>query len=74
MNSLLHIYAVYLGKVHKVPHIGYGIHEQTSGYQKKAQKTARNAFRLGVRNFGTASQLTANKQPPLAPLNNTFSY
>ena len=31
---------------------------------KKAQKTARNAFRLGVRNFGTASQLTANKQPP----------
>ena len=41
---------------------------------KKLQKMARNAFRLGVRNFGTASQLTANKQPPSAPLNDIFSY
>ena len=31
---------------------------------KKVPKTAGNAFRLGMRNFGKASQLTANKQPP----------
>ena len=41
---------------------------------KKGQKTARNAFRLGVRNFGTASQLTAHKQLPLALSNNTSSH
>ena len=31
---------------------------------KRAQKAARNAFRLGLRNFRPASQLPANKQPP----------
>ena len=31
---------------------------------KNVQKTARNPFLLGVRNFGTASQLIASKQPP----------
>ena len=34
------------------------------GLQRKAQKMARNPFCLGVRNFGTASQQTACKQPP----------
>ena len=40
------------------------IHQQISGYQKKVQKTARNPFRLGVRNSEAASQLTASKRSP----------
>ena len=40
---------------------------------RKVLKMARNAFRLGVQNFGTASQLTANKQPPSALSNNISS-
>ena len=51
-------------KIREVPRIDYAIHQQISGYQKRVQKTARNPFRLGVRNFGTVSQLTASKQPP----------
>ena len=51
-------------KNRKVPHIDYAIHQQISGYQKNVQKTARNPFRLGVQNFGTASQLIASKRPP----------
>ena len=51
-------------KIREVPRIDYAIHQQISGYQKRVQKTARNPFRLGVRNFGTVSQLTASKQLP----------
>ena len=63
MNLLLHIYEVCLGKIRKVLHIDYAIHQQISGCLKKAQKMGRNPFHLEVRNFGTASQPTASKQP-----------
>ena len=44
MNLLLHIYAVCLRKIRKVLHIDYAIHQQISGWLKKAQKMARNFF------------------------------
>ena len=40
----------------------------------KVQKTARNPSRLGVRNSGTASQLTASKQPQWVLLSSIFTY
>ena len=72
MNLLLHIYEVCLGKICKVLHIDYAIHQQISGCLKKAQKMGRNPFHLEVRNFGTASQPTASKQPLWALLNSIF--
>ena len=44
----------------------YRLHNTSTDLRlpRKVQKTARNAFLLGVRNVGTASQLTANKPPP----------
>ena len=63
LNELAPPYSVYLGKIRIVSYIDYAIYQQTSGFQKKVQKAARIALRLGVRNFGTASQLTGSKEP-----------
>ena len=48
----------------------YRLHNTSTDLRlpKKAQKTARNLFRLDMRNSGTASQPTASKQPPLEVL------
>ena len=37
MNLLLHIYAVCLGQIRRVPHIAYAKHQQISGYQKSTE-------------------------------------
>ena len=47
-----------------MPHMDYAIHGQISNHQKMVQKAARNPVRLEVRDFGTAFQLPASKQPP----------
>ena len=41
---------------------------------KQVQRMARNPFRLGVRNSGTASELTASKQAPWTLLSSIFTY
>ena len=41
---------------------------------KQVQKTARNPFRSGVRNFGAASQLAVRKKTPRTLLSSMYSY
>ena len=55
MNSLLHTYAVYFGKIRKVPPIDYVKHQQISGYQKKIWETAKKSFFRGAKLWNSLS-------------------